>query len=226
MRKHHNKLFYGKYRYKVAFNMPWAPILYPTTDAHLESFINGSEVETRYLNKKFWRANSDVVALAKFIRDNRSQMKFRLQHNKSLFYTDKKLANELVVSFWENWIDSKVVDPKYKDLDENIVGCRRLPHGRYQYQIHLKKQLSWTVNEDKRRALIKFLDTNVDNVFVTNNLLIDWLESKDSWYPASYFYVTDEKYLSPLYVIAGDMIDKVIQFKEIKSAGNKKTTTA
>ena len=118
------------------------------------------------------------------------------------------------------------IDPKYADLEENTVGCTRLPHGRYQYQIHLKKQLSWQVNEEKRRALLKFLDTNVDSVFVSNGLLIDWLEGKDTWYPASYFYVTDEKYLSPLYVIAGDMIDKVIQFKEIKNAGNKKTTRA
>jgi hypothetical protein len=34
--------------------------------------------------------------------------------------------------------------------------------------------------------------------------------------------VTESKYLSPLYVIAGDFIEKVIQFKEIKNAGNKK----
>ena len=59
-------------------------------------------------------------------------------------------------------------------------------------------------------------------MFVANSGLIDWLEGKDTWYPASYFYVTESKYLSPLYVIAGDFIEKVIQFKEIKNAGNKK----
>jgi len=52
------------------------------------------------------------------------------------------------------------------------------------------------------------------------------LEGKDKWYPASYFYVTEERFLSPLYIIAGDMIDKIIQFKENKNAGNKKTTRA
>ena len=152
-------------------------------------------------------------------------MKFRLQQTKSIFYTDKKLANELVVSFWENWLESKVVDPKYADLEENTVGCTKLPHGKYKFQIHLKKQKARQVDSEKRKALLRFLDNNVDNIYVTNSLLIDWLEGKDNWYPASYFYVTEEKYLSPLYVIAGNMIEKVIKFKETRNAGNKKITT-
>ena len=224
MRKHHNKLFYGRYRYKVSFDMKWAPMLYPTTDEHLQSYIDGKQTRTKYLNTKFWKATSNVVALAKFIKDNRSRMKFRLQQTKSIFYTDKKLANELIVSFWDNWIESKVVDPKYANLEENTVGCTKLPHGKYRFHIHLKKQKARQVDEEKRKALLKFLDHNIDNVYVTNTLLIDWLEGKDRWYPASYFYVTEEKFLSPLYVIAGDMIDKVIKFKETKYAGNKKTT--
>lgn len=220
MRKHHNKLFYGKYRYKNCFDLKWGPILYPTTDDYLQSVIDGEHTKTTYLNKKFWKVTSDVRCLAMFIKKNRSRMKFRLQQSKAIFYTDKKLANELVVQFWENWIESKVVDPKYANLEENTVGCTRLPHGKYAYQIHLKKMKSRQVDEGKRQALLKFLDHNVDNVFVANHLLIDWLEGKDNWYPSSYFYVTQEKYLSPLYVIAGDLIEKVIQFKETKNAGN------
>ena len=82
MRKHHNKLFYGRYRYKVSFDMKWAPMLYPTTDEHLQSYIDGKQTRTKYLNTKFWKATSNVVALAKFIKDNRSRMKFRLQQTK------------------------------------------------------------------------------------------------------------------------------------------------
>ena len=91
MRKHHNKLFYGKYRYKISFDFKWAPILYPTTDEHLQSFIDGKQTDTKYLNTEIWKVTSNVVALAKFIKDNRTRMKFRLQQNKAMFYTDKKL---------------------------------------------------------------------------------------------------------------------------------------
>ena len=222
MRKHHNRLFYGKYRYKVSFALKWAPMLYPTTDEHLQSFIDGKQSQIKYLNDKFWKATSSVVRLAKFIKDNRAKMKFRLQQTKAIFYTDKRLANELIGSFWEDWIESKVVDPKYANLEENTVGCTRLPHGKYKFQIHLKKLKSKQIDSEKRHALLKFLDNNVDNVYVANGGLIDWLEGKDRWYPASYFYVTEEKYLSPLYVISGDIIDKVIKFKETKNGSDNK----
>ena len=141
MRKHHNKLFYGKYRYKVSFNFPWAPILYPTTDEFLQDVIDGKQRGTKYLNSSWYNVSSEVVQLAKFIKDNRSKMKFRLQQNKSIFYTDKKFANQLVSTFWEDWVGSTVVDPKYANLKENTIGCMRLPHGKYKYQIHLKRTL-------------------------------------------------------------------------------------
>tara|TARA_B100001248_G_scaffold261965_1_gene255278 strand:- start:14739 stop:15416 length:678 start_codon:yes stop_codon:yes gene_type:complete len=222
MRKHHNRLFYGRYRYKTSFALKWAPMLYPTTDDHLQSFIDGKQSTTKYLNTKFWKATSDVIKLAKFIKQNRSKMKFRLQQTQAIFYTDKKLANQLIGNFWQDWVGSTVVDPRFDKLEENTVGCSKLPHGKYRYQIHLKKQKAKFVDSDKRQALLKFLDNNIDNVYVTNGLLIDWLEGKDYWYPASYFYVTEEKFLSPLYVIAGDMIDKVIKFERIKNGSDKK----
>ena len=43
MRKHHNKLYYSKYRYKTIFNMPWAGMLYPTTDQTLIDIITGKK---------------------------------------------------------------------------------------------------------------------------------------------------------------------------------------
>ena len=43
MRKHHNKLFYGKYTHKTTFNFPWAHKLYPTTDENLINFIKDYE---------------------------------------------------------------------------------------------------------------------------------------------------------------------------------------
>ena len=96
----------------------------------------GNEVDLRYSNFKVWET---IEILAKFIKDNRSKMKFRLQQNKSIFYTDKKFANQLVSTFWEDWVGSTVVDPKYANLKENTIGCMRLPNGKYKYQIHLKK---------------------------------------------------------------------------------------
>ena len=82
MRKHHNRLYYGKYRYKVSFKMPWAPMMYPTTDENLQSYIDGTNNDVPFLSHKVWRQSSDVIRLAKFIKDNRLRMKFRLQQTK------------------------------------------------------------------------------------------------------------------------------------------------
>ena len=34
MRKHHNKLYYGKFVYKTVFKMPASLMFYPTTDQY------------------------------------------------------------------------------------------------------------------------------------------------------------------------------------------------
>ena len=46
--------------------MPWAGILYPTTDENLQEMIDGTHPDTLHLNKMFWKVDSKVVKLAKF----------------------------------------------------------------------------------------------------------------------------------------------------------------
>ena len=39
-----------------------------------------------------------------------------------------------------------------------------------------------------------------------------------------YFYVKEEKFLTAIYMLAQQAIDKVIQFRKVKNGSNKKTT--
>ena len=71
MRKHHNKLYYSKYQFKNIFKMPWAGILYPTTDQKLLEIIQGK-------NKNSIYPIPNAIKLAQFILDHRTKMKFRL----------------------------------------------------------------------------------------------------------------------------------------------------
>ena len=64
MRIHHNKLYYGKYQFKNIFKMPWAGILYPTTDQKLLEMIQGKDKSVRYLNTKWYKTSPDVIKLA------------------------------------------------------------------------------------------------------------------------------------------------------------------
>ena len=212
MRKNHNRLYYGKYRYKTVFKMPGSLIFFPTTDDHLKHI------------KRIHPDLPDINFLADFIIQNRNKMKFRFQDRRSMFYSDRSLAQQLIDQFWDYWIASENVDPKFSRLGKDIVGCSRLPHGKYRYQIHLKKDAQVVMSNEQITALHQFLERNVDDCLVTNYNIIDFLEKKSPYCFGGYFYVKDEKYLSPIYMMTQQAIEKVIQFRKVKNGSNKKTT--
>jgi len=226
MRKHHNKLYYGKYRFKNIFTMPWTSILYPTTDQKLLDIIRGGKDKTLKYGDKSWQVNNqpDITRLSQFILDHRTKMKFRLQQDYAIFYSDKELAQELIETFWDSWHGSENVDPKFNKLNRNTVGCRRLPHGKYQYQVHLKKDVHQHITKQERENLWNFLERNVNNCLVTNKYVLDYLEGKYPHCYHGYFYVSEQKMLTPIYMLAQKAIDKVIKYVKIKNESNKKIT--
>ena len=157
MRKHHNKLYYGKYMHKTTFKMPGSLMFYPTTDQHL-----------RYLQKEYKDA-PQLCHLADFILKNRKSIKFRFQgfqERKAIFYTNYDLSLELIDNFWDFWVGSENVDPRFKGLDKNTVGCLRLPHGKYKYQIYLKKDAQNIMSDTEVKTLKTFIESNHQNCFV------------------------------------------------------------
>jgi len=211
MRKHHNRLYYGKFKHKTTFKVPGSLMFYPTTDEHLQHI------------KRINSDLPDMTFLADFIMKNRSKIKFRFQDRKVLFYSDQQIAKQLIERFWEYWAGSETVDPKYADVEPNVVGCQRLPHGKYQYQVHIKKDAQLQINEEQKKGLWEFLDRNVDECLVSNCHLLDYLESKTPYCFGGYFYVKEEKYLTPIYMMAQRAIDKVIKFRKVKHGSDKKT---
>ena len=212
MRKNHNKLYYGKYRHKTIFRLPGSLMFYPTTDEHL-----------LWLQKEYSTA-PDMCHLASFIMANRRNVKFRMQDEKTIFYSDFDKSQELIERFWDFWIGSETVDPRFKDLGKDTVGCTRLPHGKYTYQVYLKKDAQVLMTDAQKKNLWQFLERNVDDCLVTNYNIIDFLGNKSPYCFGGYFYVKEEKYLTPIYMLAQQAIDKVIKFKKEKNGSNKKTT--
>ena len=223
MRKHHNKLYYGKYQFKTFFKMPWAGILYPTTDENLQKMLDGTHHDVKHLNKHFWKVDAKVLKLAKFILDNRTRMKFRLQQKYAIFYSDKNLAKVIVDTFWDFWDGSESIDPNYNKLGKNSIGCRRLPHGKFKYQIHLKKDVHQHLTKQDRENLWAFLERNDTECLVSNKYVLDYLIGKYPHCYHGYFYVSEEKMLTPIYMMAQKGIDKVIKFVKVKNGRNKKT---
>jgi len=211
MRKHHNKLYYGKFKHKTILKVPGSLMFYPTTNEHLLQV------------KKNYKDAPDMIFLADFIMNNRKDIKFRFQGRKAIFYSQQSLAQKLIERFWDYWIGSESVDPKFKNLDANTVGCTRLPHGKYQYQVHIKKDAHLHITNTQKDNLRDFIDRNIDNCLVPGYALLDYLEDKCQYCFGGYFYVTKEQFLTPIYMMAQEAIDKVIQFRKVPNGSNKKT---
>ena len=192
--------------------MPGSLMFYPTTDEHLLKI------------KKEYSDAPDMNYLADFIMKNRKLLKFRFQDRKAIFYTDYDKSLELIDTFWNFWTKSETVDPKFKDLDKNTIGCVRLPHGKYKYQVYLKKEAQNIMSDIEIETLKNFIDTNHDNCLVTNRDVLGLLNSRYPYFTGGYFYVSDEKFLTPIYMMAQDAIEKVIKFRKVKKNGSNKKT--
>jgi hypothetical protein len=210
MRKHHNKLFFGKYSYKAIFKIPGTNMLYPTTQAHLSTIIKLTEG-----NKK---ANQNLSKISKFILAHRDEIKFRIQHLNSIFYGPKELILKLIDQFWQYWVGVTTTDPNNTDmLDQDTVLCSRLPLGKYQYQVHVQKKMPYNITKQQKELLNQYLTQNKDNAIVTTKNLGQWLSGKGAIHYDfnGYFYVIDQKALTPIYMISNHIIDRVVQFRKV-----------
>ena len=151
-----------------------------------------------------------------FILKNRKDIKFRIQHVNTLFYTDDHMAKEIISTFWEEWCNADSVPNNQSHLlNENSVLCKRLPHGKFEYQVHLKKNMHRILKQHQRENLYRYLSQNPDTCHISSKPLEEYLNGSTAYGWQGYFYVRDEKMLTPLYMIAPEIIQKVMRFVKV-----------
>jgi len=189
--------------------MPWTHALYPTTDEHLMRFVK---------NQGYFYGKQHPMAgdLAGFIMANRQNVKFRIQRDKTFFYSDFQTALEIVTKYWNYLYDISSIDLDIADkLDKNIVVCKRYPHNNMQYQIYLKKDVHQVLDQNEKESFVQFCNTNKENIKITNKNVVEYVSGKSPYCWHGYFFVKDEKFLSALYIIIEKAIDKVQKYIKI-----------
>jgi len=221
MRKTHNKLFYGTYTHKATFKMSWAGWLYPTTEEHLQRLLTDPSAFVGHMQFatdifKINKFRKEITKLAEFILKHRKHLKFRIQTGSTLFYGNKDMILGLVSNFWEEWIDIQTV-ATYKNRipKPNTVFCKRLPKGKYQYQIYVKKNLHNILKTKQREDLWNYLSQNNEVAHVSSEQLRDFLKGTSDHAWEGYFYIKEEKMLTPIYMIAPNIIHKILRYIQI-----------
>jgi len=73
-------------------------------------------------------------------------------------------------------------------------------------------------------TLRNFIESNKDNYLITSRDVLGLLNSKFPYFSGGYFYVTEEKFLTPIFMMAQNAIEKIIKFRKVKNGSDKKTT--
>ena len=73
---------------------------------------------------------------------------------------------------------------------------------------YTKKDVHQHITKLERENLWNFLERNVDNCLVTNKYVLDYLVGKYPYCYHGYFYISEQKMLTPIYMLAQKAIDK------------------
>ena len=73
------------------------------------------------------------------------------------------------------------------------------------------------ITAQQRELLYDYLTQNEDNATITNSNLKQWLSGSGAIHYDlnGYFYVKDEKALTPIYMISNNIVDKVVKFIKV-----------
>ena len=232
MRKHHHKLFYGKHTHKASFILSESVFVWPTTNENLNRIINAKKLSNTkgFIAGKFVcpgpKELPSIQALANLILKTRKFVKFRIQSNcVMIFYGSERIIKKIIEKYWKQWINIETVDPTYiKQLGKNKRLCTRLPHNKYQYQVWLKKT-AYDTNENFRKGLASYLLDKPEVARLSNKHLKWWVQGVSDYMGDGYFYIRDEKCLTPIYMILGKHIEKIIQFVKVDKNARINTKT-
>lgn len=198
-----NKLFYGKWPYKVvcAVKGAWS-YRYP----------NRSKSD---LTNNGWKSE-----LLTFVEDfnileiERQNIKLRVEHNHfNIFCQDEVILN-IIKKKLKKWIVSvyePATDAEKQYLIDNgnkKILCNALPLDRYQYKIYLNPHLDFYV----RLRFWDWLSRYQDGQFHISHDSKHWLLNHIGWIPAPFLYVKEKQDLSMVCLYLGNNLKKVEEF--------------
>jgi hypothetical protein len=203
-----NKLFYGKYPYKVSTFSKGASLLVHCGYDFVEKFCNDpKQTEARnYLWKRTRFSQEQKDDLKRYsnkvnkyvINEDQKDIKTRAEMSYVDFYTTDYALYQEIQAETKEWIREIAEPASQADLDfMKVNGTKKLlvdqlPHGKYEYKISLKTNIS----SDKRQTLINWLGRYKQEQIHVSKETSRWLRNERKWANEPFLYVNNGPMLS------------------------------
>ena len=208
-----NKLFYGKWIYKVECHIPHARYLrYGWKPFSWYSKMTEADLDNFSLIKE---------KLAVYTKD---EIAYRTENNfLSIYSRDPTILDKILKDFesyvTEVWKPASPEDEKFLiDQGRKKVVCDSFPKEKFQYKIFLKNNIP----PDIRKDIYHWLERQTGHNIHVSPTTIKWLDGSIYWTNTPFMYVSDPKVLSIVVL----MIDKNIRLIEeyvLRSSINTET---
>ena len=206
------KLFYGKWAYKVSIRFRGAHLVrFYGTDILIRRFENPSD-NFHYHGFKPGELE-ELERCTRLVHELQGvkNIKYRYEANMINIFTDTtEMYDKLRTMFFSNikevWEPTDISEVEYLKDNINNVIVDFLPHKKYRYKVTLKYSTPHHVKD----ALVKWIDGNTPTV-KTSKSTMRFLFST-SYIQSPFIYVEDSKTLLFLQLIAGDQIKKTEKF--------------
>lgn len=198
-----NKLFYGKYPYKVSTRLTGAgSFRFISLFKEIAQQIPGSKIKYK-----------DFDAYTQVFLKYGTQIKYRIESNTVNFFMEDRTIYDSICSELSKYIVSLTEPESETELNvlyskNKIVLCDAYPHGIYKYKVIYK-----TNSPQLKTTLLNWHNTYPETVIKFSKKSIAELSHSRSYYwDYSFLYLQDEKFLSMLYLLGNGYIKRVEEY--------------
>lgn len=212
------KKFYDKWNYKVTIKVPGIGIIRSHSLEDLEEKVSlyntNNLVESRsYLIKDFLKNQIDILSLVSYLDQiATTAWQKRIESNCIDIYTnDREFYEKISNDFEEHLVHrfEPMAETSGISSDFECITVNKLPHDGFEFKVYLAPH-RYKKNKDLKKEFIDWLDTQSNNVYITETVKKWFLHNDYNW-DRRYMYVKDSKTLLMLKLRSSEAIGKIYQ---------------
>lgn len=209
-----SKLFYRVYPYKIELSVKGAEYVKRHGLDRIIQYCGGINTPFFFKNRNLTDNQKEkLIEFATVVTPILNQgHKIRVEMNTISIYLNDENVYAALVDELKPFIKSVTIPDSDDDLEKlfsknHIVVCNRLPHGKYEYKLMLKTNLTDTVKQN----LVNWLETSDDACRVPKKTKF-WLHGYRTWIHDPFMYVKSSKHLTMLGLILGSSVKSTHEY--------------